>query len=164
MWRVNLADNMEGRQAMRPLLITILSIVVTGCTLVGEQIPLTPTPDLPSVTFRFPENNAQVFENAELPIELLATDVSQGISRVELYVDTLTDAEPYQTATPVEAETVPVFTARMNWLARGIGRHQLTAVAYRADGIQSDEQILIVEVIPRPGAGDSSTEDATAMP
>jgi len=142
--------------------IALLSIVMTGCTLVGEQIPLTPTPDLPAVSFRFPENNAQVFENAELPIELLATDNSQGISRVELYVDALTDGEPYRTATPLESETVPVFTARMNWLAQGVGRHQLTAVAYRADGIQSDEQILVVEVIPRPGREGTPATTPTA--
>jgi hypothetical protein len=128
-----------------------LLLSLLACTLTGEAIPLTPTPDLPSIQFQFPDNNAQVFENTDLTIELLATDNSQGISRIELYVDAFTDETPHQTASPVGGEPVPVFTATMNWLAQGVGRHRLTAVAYREDGLQSDETTIVIEVIPRDG-------------
>jgi len=38
----------------------------------------------------------------------------------------------------------------MNWLAAGVGRHQITAKAYRADNTPGDETTIVVEVIPRP--------------
>lgn len=127
----------------------VLLMSVLGCTLAGETVPLTPTPDLPSVVFLFPLNNASVFEGTDLTIDLLARDSTQGISRVELYVDSFTDQEPLQTATPVDGVAVPEFRVEMNWLAQGAGRHQMTALAYREDGIQSFETTIVIEVIAR---------------
>ncbi|MEO0562731.1 MAG: Ig-like domain-containing protein [Chloroflexota bacterium] len=140
----------------RLFFVGCLGLLSLACSFTAEQIPLTPTPDIPSVQFQFPNNNAQVFEGTDLSIELLASDNTQGIARIELYVDALTDSEPYQTASPVAAEAVPVFTARMNWLAQGIGRHQFTAVAFRPDGFQSDEVTIVVEVIPREDVATAS--------
>jgi hypothetical protein len=135
---------------VRYLTLALMLLYLPACTLLGEPIPLTPTPDIPSLQFQFPENNAQVYQGTDLQIDLLATDNTQGISRVELYIDApVENGDPHQTATPVAAPTVPVFTVTMNWLAVGVGRHQLTAVAYREDGLQSDEASIVIEVIPR---------------
>lgn len=131
------------------LTLAALAILLAGCTLIGESLPITPTPALPQVEFLFPDNNAQVFQGTDLTLDILATDPTGGIARVDLFVDTPSDGEPYQQSSPVAAEAVPTFRTEMNWLATGIGRHQFVAKAYRTDGTPSDETILIIEVIPR---------------
>lgn len=148
---------------MRLLVAVLLAslALLPACTLVGPQVPLTPTPDLPSIVFQYPANNAQVFINTDLNIELVARDNTSGISRIELYLGPLAEGEPLQTVTPVDAASVPVFTVTVNWLARPVGNTSLTAVAYRADGVQSDEATILLEVIPRE---DAPNPDATATP
>lgn len=145
---------------MRSLVVLML-LLLPACTLVGPEIPLTPTPEIPSIQFQFPNNNAQVFVNTDLNIELVARDNTTGISRVELYVGPLAEGEPLQTIRPVAAESVPVFTVTANWLARPVGVTSLTAVAYRADGARSDETTILIEVIPREETVDPN---ATATP
>ncbi len=129
--------------------IMFFAVLLAGCTLIGESLPVTPTPALPQVSFIFPDNNAQVFQGTDLTLDILATDPAGGIARVDLFVDTPSDGEVYQQASPVAAEAVPTFRTEMNWLAAGVGRHQFVAKAYRTDGTPSDETILIIEVIPR---------------
>lgn len=150
---IGLSQGTEHKMRQRHIIVWILlALMSAGCTLVGEVVPLTPTPALPSVSFRYPENNAQVYENTDLTIELLATDNVLGISRIDLYIDTLPDdSQPYNSASPVEADTVPAFAVNMNWLAQNTGRHTLTAIAYRADGLQSDETTIVIEVLERDG-------------
>ncbi|MEL6151067.1 MAG: Ig-like domain-containing protein [Chloroflexota bacterium] len=135
---------------IRPLLLWLLIWLSIGaCTLVGEQIELTPTPTLPTVEFLFPENNAQVFEGTDLTLDIVARDSVGGIGRVELFVDELSDGEPYREVSPDEDGVIDTYRVEMNWLAAGVGRHQFTAKAYRNDGTPSDETTIIVEVIPR---------------
>jgi len=143
-------------------LVLVLALLASGCTLIGESIPTTPTPDRPTVTFLYPPNNAQVFEGTDLTIELLAQDDTAGIERVELFLDDISD-EPLRTARPVDNATVPVFRVEMNWLASGIGRHQLTARTYRLDGTPSDEETILIEVISRADS-DTNTPQATPSP
>jgi hypothetical protein len=148
---------------VRLLVVSLLALLalLPACTLIGPEVPLTPTPDLPSIQFQYPANNAQVFINTDLNIELVARDNTGGISRVELYVGPLAEGEPLQTIRPVDAESVPVFTVTANWLARPVGATSLTAVAYRADGVRSDETTILIDVIPRE---DVANPDATATP
>ncbi len=152
---------------MRSLVAPILALLalLPACTLVGPEVPLTPTPDLPSIQFQYPTNNAQVFINTDLNIELVARDNTSGVSRVELYVGPLAEGEPLQTVTPVSAESVPVFTLTVNWLARPVGATSLTAVAYRADGVRSDETTILLDVIPREEVIDpNATTTPTLQP
>lgn len=131
-------------------LLFVMMWGIVGCTLTAESVPLTPTPELPSVSFRYPANNAQVYEGTDLTVELLATDNTLGISRIDLYVDSFPDdGEPLNSASPLDADSVPAFAVNMNWIAQRPGRHTFIAVSYRADGLQSDEATLIVEVLAR---------------
>ena len=133
-----------------PLLLLAFSLI--ACTLAGSGQtvpPPSPTPDLPTVRFLYPENNAQVYEGTDLTLDLLAED-GVGVRRVELFVDSLSDAEPFNSATPPAIMPEKRFRVEMNWLAAGVGRHQITAKAYRADNTPGDETTIVVEVIPRP--------------
>ncbi|MEO1441391.1 MAG: Ig-like domain-containing protein, partial [Chloroflexota bacterium] len=102
--RFNLMQNaIHHLRLIRPLLLWLLIWLSIGaCTLVGEQIELTPTPTLPTVEFLFPENNAQVFEGTDLTLDIVARDSVGGIGRVELFVDELSDGEPYREVSPDE--------------------------------------------------------------
>ncbi len=130
------------------LFVGVLAFSSVACTLTGEQITLTPPPTLPTVEFLFPDNNATVFENADLTIDLLAQD-AQGIDRIELFVDALGDGEPYRVLEPAESGATS-FRVETNWLAQGVGGHSLTAKAYRTDGTPGDETTIVIEVVQRP--------------
>lgn len=148
----------------RWVLIGLAATLAAGCTLIGESTSPTATPNRPTISFLYPSNNAQVFEGTDMTVELLAQDTAAGIERVELFVDDM-QSEPLRTASPVDAATVPVFRVEMNWLAAGVGRHQLTARAYRLDGTTSDDQTIIVDVIPRGDASPpANTPQVTASP
>jgi hypothetical protein len=116
-----------------------LALLLAACSLTAGDS--TATPDAPTIQFQFPTDGVAVAAGTDLQIGLLAQD-STGIARVELSVDDV----PHQSATPVENAAVPVFTVSMNWLARGIGLHSLTAVAIRADGSASDPATIRVQV------------------
>lgn len=143
---------------MRRLLILLaaLMLALCGCNLSTQPPSPSPTPAVPTVSFQFPANNVSVAEGTDLQVGLLAEDAI-GIARVELRVDD----QPHQEAGPIEAETVPVFTVDMNWLAEGVGLHALQATAYRADGTASTPVIINVNVTgeaqtPAPGSSPSS--------
>jgi hypothetical protein len=125
-----------------------VGILLVGCTLTPQDVEPTLSPDLPAVEFLYPVNNTTVLEGTDLQIRVLAQDVLSedsggGIARVELLVDDTA----HQQGSPVEAETVPVFTVEMNWLAESLGFHSLTAIAFRADGTQSVPQTIRITVI-----------------
>jgi hypothetical protein len=124
-------------------LLALLALV--ACNLSNQPQPTpTPTPSLPTVQFLAPANNAQIPEGTDVDIDIVASDAGIGIGRVELLVD---DQKINERGPDVSA-AVPVFTVRMNWLARVVGRHTLTAIAYRPDGTPSDPVVIIVDVIP----------------
>ena len=68
-------------------LLMLLIATASGCNL--ERITPTPlpTPDRPRVEILRPAAEQQVVEGATFDIDILAVDYSQGIQRVELYVD-----------------------------------------------------------------------------
>lgn len=123
------------------LLALLLIGTAAGCTL-NEQPPTpVPTPDIPRVRFLFPENNARVIQDSEINVDIVAEDETAGIARVVFLVDGTQINEGAPDA------PVPVFRAAMNWVAGSIGGHTLHAIAYRPDGTQSDEAIILVDVV-----------------
>lgn len=117
-------------------------LLLTGCNLARtDDAQLR---DAPVIQFQSPNPNVQVVEGTAVDIALIARDeAGSGVARVVLTVDDLSQ----QQGTPVEAVAVPVFTVEMNWLARGVGQHALSATAFRADGTASNPAYLILEVV-----------------
>lgn len=125
--------------------MVLVGLVLTACNLQqGAPTPL-PTLDAPLVEFLSPVNGSTVFEGTDLIIDLVARDTGAGVAKVELLVDDLS----HQEGEPVESAAVPTFTITMNWLAQGLGRHSLTALAYRPDGTASPPTIISIEVVAR---------------
>jgi hypothetical protein len=126
-----------------------LAVMLAACNLQQKvEITPVPTPNIPAVQFRFPPNNTTIIEGAELDVEILATDGGIGVAQVEFKVDD----QIQQVGRPQISQAVPAFTVKMNWTAQGVGRHPLTATAYRPDGTPSDTATIIIEVLPRPAA------------
>jgi hypothetical protein len=126
----------------------LLAFMLSACNLSNEPQPTPiPTPNIPTVQFLFPVNESTVLEGTEIDIEIVAADTGIGISKVEFYVDdTLINERG-----PDISAAVPTFTVQMNWLAQGAGRHVFMAIAYRADGTQSDPTTLLVNVLTPTG-------------
>ena len=131
---------------MRYLLFVLSwTILLAGCTLSAESLtptPLPPTPDIPSVTFLYPQDDTLVVEGSELRIDIVAQD-SVGIQKIEVRLNGQLLIPP----TWPETGPAPVYRLETNWIATGIGRHVLSAIAYRSDGTRSDETIIEIEVI-----------------
>jgi len=119
-------------------------LVVSACNLGTPQQTPVPTPDIPSVQILAPPNNAQVIEGVDFDIDILGIDESQGIFKIELYVD----GELINENIAVGG-ALPQYRVTMNWLARGVGFHVVSVIAFRADDTRSDEVVINIEVIPR---------------
>lgn len=125
------------------LLLTVMALA--ACNLSNQPPPTaTPAPVIPVVQFVSPANNSTVIQGTDLEFELAASDKGIGIAKVELRVD---DAKINERG-PEVSSAVPVFTVRMNWLAQGLGRHAVSAIAYRPDGTQSDVATMVINVLP----------------
>lgn len=129
------------------LVLVMGLLLITGCSLTTPAPTPMPTPDLPQVRFLFPENNAKIYDGAEITVDILAEDTTGGIVRVEFLVDGVKINEGVPTTA-----AVPSFRAQMNWFANGVGGHTLRAIAYRADGTASVEipgtNFILTEVVP----------------
>ncbi|GAB4325403.1 MAG: hypothetical protein Kow00117_13110 [Phototrophicales bacterium] len=116
-------------------------ILSAGCNLNADS-QVIPTRDRPIVQFIAPENNTRVVEGFDLTLDLYAQD-SIGVARIELRLNGQTfrdlDYPNYQSGQQFRAQT--------NWIARGIGFHSFSAIAYRVDGTQSDEVFISIEVV-----------------
>jgi hypothetical protein len=130
------------------IFVALLLLVLVACNLSKEPPTAVPTADLPRVEFQQPINGATVIEGSELTIDLLAIDERVGILRIEVLIDDI----PYREGTPENGAPVPTYRVLLNWLAQGVGRHVLTAIAYRPNGTPSDETRILVEVLPRTAA------------
>ncbi len=130
------------------LCLLCLALLLAGCNLRQGNATNTPfpTPDIPRIRFTFPDNNSSVLEGTDLSVQLLAEDLGDGIARVQLLVDDVSQGE----GKPEIAPSVPAFSANIHWMAQGLGMHSLTAIAFRADGQASAPATLILSVIPRP--------------
>ncbi len=126
------------------LVLLLCSGLLAACNLAKPTATPLPTPDIPQVKILSPANNQQVVEGFDFDLDISAFDRSGGIQRIELYVDEVL----INTSQPVNGP-VPIFRVIMNWLAQGVGRHLIAAVAYRADETPSDRDTITLEVIPR---------------
>lgn len=134
-----------------PAIIILLgmTLLLGSCNLRQANAPTDtpyPTPDIPRVRFMFPDNNSNVLEGTDLAVELLAEDSGTGIARVQLAVDDVLQGE----GKPEVAPSVPAFSAKIHWIATGVGLHSLTAIAFRENGQASAPATLVLSVIPRP--------------
>lgn len=123
--------------------LLLLLLVLSACNLTAtEPTPLL-TPDLPQVIFNTPPNGATVLEGVLMDVDLVASDTTVGINRIEFYVDgsMLGDGSP-------NSGSEEIFRVTMNWLAEGVGLHTLSAIAYRPDSTPSQETTIVVEVLP----------------
>ena len=136
-----------SHQPTSKLLVLLFSLLMlVGCNLgTAPETTVVPTPNIPTIEFLAPPNNSQVFDGFNLLLDIVARDEADGVARIEFYVD----GERVNEATPLDATSVPVFRAEMNWVAQREGLHVLTAIAYREDGTQSDEALLNIEVVLR---------------
>jgi len=126
------------------LLSCALLLLLAACNLgVDAQATPVPTPDIPTVEILSPVNNQQVREGIMFDLDIVGRDPGAGIERIELFIDD----QKINEATPLEAEAVAVFRVTMNWLAQGVGRHVVEAIAYRADGTPSDPFTISIEVL-----------------
>ena len=136
------------------LILLGIAVLLGSCNLRSVNAPTDtpyPTPDIPRVRFMFPENKSSVLEGTDLAVELLAEDSGAGIAKVQLLVDD----NPQGEGKPEVAPSVPAFSAKIHWTAKGIGLHSLTALAFRADGTSSAPATLLLLVIMRPTASPS---------
>jgi Bacterial Ig domain len=128
-------------------LLAGLVVLLSACHIRTNNATNTPypTPDIPRVNFLFPENRSTVLDGADLSVQLLAEDSGDGVARVELLVDDFAVGE----AKPEITAAVPVFNAIIHWSAQGIGKHSVSAVAYRPDGTASTQTTIVIEVVAR---------------
>jgi hypothetical protein len=124
-------------------IVISLLLILSACNLSSSSQPPPPTPDLPTVRFISPANNARVLTGAELIIDLYAEDNTSGIARIELRIDGVT----YRDAATPNLGSPRQFRAEMNWVAESPGLYSFSAIAYRPDGTQSDESFIAVEVV-----------------
>lgn len=126
------------------LFLLSLILFTTGCNLKSKDATAIPTPDIPTVRFLFPANNDQIIEGTDLTFDIYAADMSIGVARVELFIDGQLHGEPMYYG---DYQFTDEFRPQTNWVAQGIGRHTIAAIAYRPDGTPSDEALITVEVI-----------------
>ena len=133
--------------------IAVFCLLLSGCTLTDSAGTPLATPDLPHVEILFPENGQQVVEGFDLTLDVFAEDQTSGIARIDVFVD----GEVLQSASvegdsPVRAQ----FRIETNWIASSIGRHPISAIAYRLDNTSSDEVTIVIEVV---ASGDEAETD-----
>jgi len=123
-----------------------VTVLLAGCNIEANRLALTPipTPDLPRVEFLYPENNSIVIEGVDLTLDIVAYDETSGVTQIEVFIDGVS----LQQVVPPDSLAQTTFRIETNWLSAGIGRHSISAIASRGDGVRSDEAILIVEVQP----------------
>jgi hypothetical protein len=125
-------------------LLTMFIMLVAGCNLGTPQQTPVPTPDIPTIQILSPPNNAQVIDSTDFDIDILAIDDSQGIHKIELYVDEMLINDTIATD-----GALPQYRVTMNWLAQREGLHVVSVVAFRADGTRSDETRITIKVLAR---------------
>jgi hypothetical protein len=128
------------------LRLVVALAALAACNLAQPAPTPVPTPDLPTVEIIDPPNNVQVIEGTTFAFDVVGRDSSQGVSKIELYVDGMLINQAH----PFDVIAAPVFRAQISWTAQGIGLHAVEAIAYRPDGQRSDSALLTVEVITAP--------------
>ena len=139
---------MRAQHHSARLLLCLLGciMVLSACNL-SAPAPPTPLPTatsaIPLVQILYPPHNQRVVEGIIFDIDILASDPAAGIQRVELYVD-----EELLQSSDTETQHQQSYRIATNWLAKGIGWHKFSAIAYRADGTASHPHVIALEVVP----------------
>jgi hypothetical protein len=141
-----LKNALRRRGSVAALRLVLALMALAACNLAQPAPTPVPTPDLPTVEIIDPPNNVQVIEGTTFAFDVVGRDSSQGVSKIELYVD----GALVNQANPFDVIAAPVFRAQMSWTAQGVGLHAVEAIAYRPDGQRSDSALLTVEVIAPP--------------
>lgn len=136
---------------MRRLIGIVLLVLLAGCNLNAPEqtaVPI-PTPNIPSVEFISPTEGDRVIEGFDMTIDVVGRDETPGagVARIEV----LLNGQLLQEAIPEDDNPQPVFRVETNWITEGIGKHVLSAIAYRRDGTPSDERFISVDVIAQEG-------------
>ena len=128
---------------LRKLLACLVAISACNLSTPAPPTPLpSATPAIPQVEIRYPPHNQRVIEGVIFDIDILASDPAAQIQRVELYVD-----ETLLQASESEHGEELVYRVTTNWLAKGLGWHKFSAIAYRADGTASHPHVIALEVV-----------------
>ncbi len=114
-------------------------------------------PTIPTVTILAPEDGAQIAEGEILVIRWTAHNPDR-IGRVTLRVDGRPVSE-----TPLDR--APTAEGQFQWIAAGLGEHQLEVVAANTVGMESVPASITVEVVPAgsQSSGGISPENAALM-
>lgn len=122
-------------------------VVLSACNL-SAPAPPTPLPSataaIPQVQILYPPHNQRVIEGVIFDIDILASDPAAKIQRVELYVD-----EELLQSSESETGLQQSYRVTTNWLAKGLGWHKFSAIAYRVDGTVSHPHVIALEVVPQ---------------
>ena len=136
---------MRLRRARFIVLMLLLVAGLCGCNLSTTAPTPVPTPDLPRVEIRSPQNNQDVIEGTDFDFDIVARDQTAGIARVDLVID----GTVINSANPFGDNPVPVFATVMNWVARNSGLHVVEVIAYRPDDTPSDPARISINVVTR---------------
>lgn len=135
----------ERAHLYRNLVVFLICLALASACNLSKATPTPlPTPDLPTVEILAPPTNQRVIEGTDFDFDILATDTSYGIQRVDLYVDDI-----LLKSSEIDAGAEAKYRVTMNWYARGLGLHSFKVIAYRPNGTASNEHIITLQVIPR---------------
>jgi len=135
----------QGRRGLTILLSLVLALLA-GCNL--SAVVLSPTAPSataavgPQVQILSPAHNLQIVQGSIIDLDILASDSTAGIDRIELHVD-----ERLHHSSVADGEPGPAYRVRMNWFAGDLGWHKFVAIASSTDGSSSPSHIIALEVV-----------------
>ena len=129
------------------LLVLILAIAGISVILFQNRQNTASETVLPSVVISSPVAGSQFIAGQRIIVQATATDVAEGIVRLELWVGGQKQAE---SISPVSSGQSP-FTANMEWVPQIQGDYTLEVLAFNATGVRSAPTVVNVTVLG--GAG-----------
>lgn len=155
-------DRLGKRRIFSPAwaLGLVLALGALACTLTGAS---TRSRALPAASIESPAAGASVAAGETVSITIAATDASDGIARVEVYVN-----GALLGSVPVEDGPAPAVVITQGWTPKEEGEANLMAIAYRADGTGSAPAtiaVMVTGMTPDPAqAAVEPTADAADQP
>jgi hypothetical protein len=151
--------NQRGRfqQFARKAAILVGLTLMLACNLIGSapdaSQPIISGP--PVVRLSAPLPNATYLEKVGVNIQALISNAGADIDRVEVSVD---NAMVASLPRP-NAAGAPSFPITHTWQAAGVGAHNISVIAFRADGSSSSPAAVTINVV-----ADASLQQPTASP
>lgn len=149
---------------IRRLSLVILAMVLAGlaCNLTNEENVSREklvTEERPALVLLAPANQNRYQAGATVTFHAVARDIVDGVARIEFIIDIPGDAQ-----TLIENSSDPEgdsqLEAILEWTAVGNQTYIVEARAYRADGIPSNTEQIIIEVVDMDATAtlDTATE------